>query len=357
MSADQSSTEAEFENSTPVELPGPEIPSLTETPSGGIPVNFDETPDADAVMDTAFEKAFADTPLGNGDHKQEDQQDKSEKGLSEQTDIPTTDETLDSEDDESIDAASHAGDELTLTDQEREIIESIGFNTDEIADWPRERIDQLIEHNKDRVGGMGSPDEKSSEDGDQRKSERAASAPDAIVDTFNEAFDELSNNGFGDDLQPLKQCFEAMAEETGRLNQQVSMVESMGKVIGDVVIELGLSRLANEFPSIEKPEVRSRVMDKFNSVDFTKCDGNTPQAKVLAGLRQAAKATFTNTEQSAKLALARRNQTRLKNQPRRSKSLKAPGGSKQPARNTSSDPYDTAFAGSPLELALEELRP
>ena len=356
MSIEQTSSEAEFENSTPVELPGPDIPSLTDTPSGGTPVNFDETPDADAVMDAAFEKAFSDTELVRDDKKQEDEQTTQEKGVSENSDLPD-DEMLDTKKDESIDAASHAGDELNLTDQEREIIESIGFDADEIADWPRDRVDKLIEHNKNRVDGMGSPDEKSSEDGDQRKSERADTAPEAIVQTFNKAFDELADNGFGEDLVPLKQCFEAMDEETGRLNQQVSMVESMGKVIGDVVIELGLSRLASEYPSIDKPEVRSRVMDNFNKIDLPKCAGNTPQEKVLDGLRQATKATFTNTEQSAKLALAKRTQSRLKNQPHRSKSLKSPVGAKTPARTTNqSDPYDIAFMGSALERAIEELR-
>lgn len=355
------------DNDTDLEArtPGPGEGPSDESSIGGVEthptllgVDISKASSEDDVLEEEFNRAFPDwaTPAPAAQSDADSDDDDAEEP-EEESDAQGNKET-----NAPVDSAPHA---IDLSDTDRKVLEAIGFDPQEVEDWPAARVRDLIEHNRSRISqqsgndGMGSKGQEGTERGQSQAESIAKSQTAGIRNSFDTAFESLSET-FGDDLAPLKTAFDEIANLTDGMRDTLDLVMPMANAIEGLAIDLGMERLAHDYPSLkDKADARNRLLDSFRKVDISKCEGNSPQERVLDGLRQAARATFTETERSAKLSLAERNTERVKSQPRTGKSKEATKAAKaatKPQATNEDKMYDDAFART-MQPALEERQP
>lgn len=227
-----------------------------------------------------------------------------------------------------------------VTDGERAVLERAGLKPEMYADWKRGQVDEYVSWARqqqtegDRHSAeMGRLKQKTDGDGQEQAK---STQPPAVSEFRNSLVDS-----FGEEINPLLDYVERIETEAAELRGQSGMISMMGQLLNDFATENALSAVAADYPSATKPEMRQKLIERFNvewsTGAYAKPDRPIRESLVEA-MRNAAKVTFMETtEASAAAQLVNKNRDRVKAQPRL--------GPEQRRRApvTEDDVYDAAF--------------
>ncbi len=148
---------------------------------------------------------------------------------------------------------------------------------------------------------------------------------------------------FGDEMKPLGVVLDALETQVSTLQNQAATVPLMEGMIAQMAVQLGLSNLAGDYPSLSTTGAKQQVIERFEE-DWANSPHRTNEKlphldRMNLALADAAKAVFGNvTESAAQVTLAAKTKKRLLSQPQTTTT-----GAARSAPQTEDDVYDEAF--------------
>lgn len=255
---------------------------------------------------------------------------------------------------ESAAPAPEASKAQAITESEVAVLKRAGYEDDEFKDWDRQKIEAKVaklrpaQAEQDRIGSEYARLKKS---GEQPKPEEKDEAkPESKAEfkppagKFGERLAQARAKAIEDYDEGIAPVFDLVADLASRneaLEQQQSVVPLMAELMGEVILESAARSLETKYPSLNKPEARGKVMERFwaefNSGAYSK-PGVSIRQQMASALENAAKVTFLNvTENTAVANLVTANKARVAGQP------KAPSGNARKQPLTRDDIYDQAY--------------
>lgn len=289
-----------------------------ETPATEAPAAAEPSASSDAIYDTAFTETMTTTPAA-------------EKPA--ETVAPVV---------EAPKVETPSG--PVLTDGVKQILSRAGLKEDFITGWDQAKVDSFAGY---LAKTQAEQDKLGAELGRLKQTPEPKQAPKEEPKTPESQWSQQHRakyiEDYGDEAAPLLDRLDRFETENAQLREQASAIEPMAALVTDLLVDMGLSALEKDYPSIAKPDARKQVEDRFwlewNTGAYAK-PNTTLRQQLQMALASAAKVTFMNTtEQTAAVSLANANKAKLASQPKIGNSAPV---KRAPA--TTDDVYDAAFA-------------
>lgn len=238
-----------------------------------------------------------------------------------------------------------------ITESEIAVLKRAGYDDDEFKGWDRAKIESKVtklrtaQAEQDRIGAEYA---RLKQSGEQPKPEAKpeAKAPETKAPTtdFGKRLAEAKAKAISDydeGIAPVFDLVSDLAERNEALSQQNSVIPMLTDMMGEIALDMAMQSLKSQYPSLDKPEARKQVMDRFwtefNTGAYNK-PGVSIREQMASALSNAAKVTFLNLNENTAVAnLVNANKSRLAGQP------KAPSSSPRKGPLTKDDVYAEAF--------------
>lgn len=285
---------------------------------------------ADAQYDAAFEQYFGE--LAGGADADESQPQKTEAPAAEQA----------------------TG--LVLSDAEKSILARAQLNPEWFSGRSRSEIEATVAYlskmqaDADRMGAelgrLRPVQEKAPEQQQQQQ------APSPFASKLDSTFEKLEQ-AYEGDIGLLKELFTELHSQASGYQGQATQVSMMSEFLTEMAVDSAIDSLVSKYPSINAPEARQLVTDRFwmemNTGEYA--GKGSFRSQIRAAAENAAKVVFSNvTEQSAAASLVTANRDRVAAQPRVG-SPKARG-----APRSADEVYDQAFETTIGKELAESMR-
>lgn len=223
-----------------------------------------------------------------------------------------------------------------VTASEEQVLKRAGFDSEDYAGWTREKIEAKVaklrqsQTEQDRVGSELAQLKQGKQPEPEKKPAEAKEAP---KDSRLKAIREQLTKAYDADIEPLLDVIDQIDTENRAFREQAQSsteaVPVLLNVLSEMMVEMSLASIQTDYPSLSKPEARSKVVERFwtewNTGAYSK-PGMSMRDQVSEAMRNAAKVTFNNTtEQSAAASLVQANKARIASQPRNGSPNARPG--------------------------------
>ncbi len=223
--------------------------------------------------------------------------------------------------------------QLAFSARQKELLSQYGLKPETFALLPAEEQEALLSHWDSREHKLHESWTKAQAEIDRLRGgpKQTQQQRDPLMSQMEEAFNSLSDI-HDKDFEPVRGVLGTMfsrlqaAEQIAR--QANEQREAMFDDAVDIALEIAVTRLGAEHPSLNNPEIRARFDDEFNKLadKFNAEPGSLLVRNVQKLASEAAKSLFTQTatERSAKLSLVNDSKSRVASQPRVATSSKSP---------------------------------
>lgn len=230
-----------------------------------------------------------------------------------------------------------------ITESEEAVLKRAGYDADEYAAWDRAKIESKVgklrtgQSEQDRIGSELARMKQGAEPKVEAPKTEPAKTPfrDAVATARAKAIAD-----YDEGIAPIFDLVTQLADQNEQYAQQAAVVPMVTNMMGELVLDMAMDSMKAKYPSLDKPEARKQVTDRFwtewNTGAYSK-PGTSLRTQMVSALENAAKVTFVNlTENTAAASLVQANRNRLAGQP------KAPQ-KPRPTVRTVDDVYDEAF--------------
>lgn len=259
--------------------------------------------------------------------------------------------------------------QLDLSEDEQKVLNRAKVEPSQLAGLSRDQVRMVAEilrqdqAEQDNLGAQlgrlrQQLEEKAPE---QPEAEPDREAPESTDQDIAQEVDDLMEKlaeSYDEDIKPLGDVLKSYATRTAAAERQVShiashlsAVDSVADLVTEMVLTRSFDSLAENFPSLSKPEVRARATKRFWTewATGTYAD-HIAEHGILSAMNEAAKSAakvlFGGTEKEAVVQLVEQNRARVSGQP------KTPSRAQRKGPSTEEDIYDEAFKESGLADAI-----